>query len=76
MHLFERKPNGAISTPSALEWSHSVVMPGSLSSRRPGIGAGRVAAVIDQELPMSQAAQAHRAVAASDHIGKILLRPE
>jgi NADPH:quinone reductase-like Zn-dependent oxidoreductase len=42
----------------------------------PGIGAGRVAAVIDQELPMSQAAQAHRAVAASDHIGKILLRPE
>jgi hypothetical protein len=36
----------------------------------------RVAAVIDQELPMSQAAQAHRAVAASDHIGKILLRPE
>jgi NADPH:quinone reductase-like Zn-dependent oxidoreductase len=47
-----------------------------LSSRRPGIGAGRVAAVIDQELPMSQAAQAHRVVAASDHIGKILLRPE
>jgi putative PIG3 family NAD(P)H quinone oxidoreductase len=42
----------------------------------PLIGAGRVAAVIDQELPMSQAAQAHRAVAASDHIGKILLRPE
>jgi putative PIG3 family NAD(P)H quinone oxidoreductase len=42
----------------------------------PLIGTGRVAAVIDQELPMSQAAQAHRAVAASDHIGKILLRPE
>jgi putative PIG3 family NAD(P)H quinone oxidoreductase len=42
----------------------------------PLIGAGRVAAVIDRELPMSQAAQAHRAVAASDHIGKILLRPE
>ncbi|MGH3177169.1 MAG: NAD(P)H-quinone oxidoreductase [Streptosporangiaceae bacterium] len=42
----------------------------------PLIGAGRVAAVIDQELPMSQAAQAHRTVAASDHIGKILLRPE
>jgi NADPH:quinone reductase-like Zn-dependent oxidoreductase len=42
----------------------------------PLIGTGRIAAVIDQELPMSQAAQAHRAVAASDHIGKILLRPE
>jgi len=37
---------------------------------------GQVAAVIDRELPMSQAAQAHRAMAASDHFGKILLRPE
>jgi putative PIG3 family NAD(P)H quinone oxidoreductase len=42
----------------------------------PLIGAGQVAAVIDRELPMSQAAQAHRAMAASDHFGKILLRPE
>ena len=42
----------------------------------PLIGAGQVAAVIDRELPMSQAAQAHRAMAASDHVGKILLRPE
>jgi NADPH:quinone reductase-like Zn-dependent oxidoreductase len=42
----------------------------------PLIGAGKVAAVIDRELPMSQAAQAHRAMAASEHVGKILLRPE
>jgi len=42
----------------------------------PLISAGKVAAVIDRELPMSQAAQAHRALAASEHIGKILLRPE
>jgi putative PIG3 family NAD(P)H quinone oxidoreductase len=42
----------------------------------PLISAGQVAAVIDRELPMSQAAQAHRAMAASDHFGKILLRPE
>ena len=41
----------------------------------PLIGAGTVAAVIDRELPMSQAAQAHRVMAASEHIGKILLRP-
>jgi putative PIG3 family NAD(P)H quinone oxidoreductase len=41
----------------------------------PLIGAGQVAAVIDRELPMSQAAQAHRAMAASEHIGKILLLP-
>ena len=42
----------------------------------PLIDAGQVVAVIDRELPMSQAAQAHRAVAASEHIGKILLLPE
>jgi putative PIG3 family NAD(P)H quinone oxidoreductase len=42
----------------------------------PLIEAGQVAAIIDRELPMSQAAQAHRAVAASEHIGKVLLVPE
>ena len=42
----------------------------------PLITAGKVTAVIDRELPMSQAAQAHRVMAASEHIGKILLRPE
>jgi putative PIG3 family NAD(P)H quinone oxidoreductase len=42
----------------------------------PLIDAGKVAAVIDRELPMSQAALAHRAMAASEHIGKILLRPD
>ncbi len=42
----------------------------------PLIDAGKVAAVIDRTLPMSQAAQAHRAVAASEHIGKIVLVPE
>jgi putative PIG3 family NAD(P)H quinone oxidoreductase len=41
----------------------------------PLIDAGRVAAVVDRELPMSQAAQAHRVMAASEHVGKILLRP-
>jgi putative PIG3 family NAD(P)H quinone oxidoreductase len=42
----------------------------------PLINAGKIAAVIDRELPMSQASHAHRAMAASEHIGKILLRPE
>ncbi len=42
----------------------------------PLIDAGQVKAVIDRKLPMSQAAQAHRALAASEHIGKILLLPE
>ena len=42
----------------------------------PLIEAGKVAAVIDRKLPMSQAAQAHRALAASEHIGKIVLVAE
>jgi putative PIG3 family NAD(P)H quinone oxidoreductase len=41
----------------------------------PLIGTGRLAAIIDRELPMSQAPQAHRAMSASEHIGKILLLP-
>jgi putative PIG3 family NAD(P)H quinone oxidoreductase len=42
----------------------------------PLIDAGRVAAVIDRELPMTQAAQAHRVMAGSEHVGKILLLPD
>ena len=42
----------------------------------PLIDAGKIAAVIDRKLPMSQAAQAHQAMAASEHIGKIALFPE
>ena len=41
----------------------------------PLIDAGKVAAVVDRELPMSQAAAAHRVMAASEHVGKILLLP-
>jgi putative PIG3 family NAD(P)H quinone oxidoreductase len=42
----------------------------------PLIGTGQVQAVIDRELPISQAPAAHRAMAASEHIGKILLIAE
>ena len=42
----------------------------------PLIDAGKVSAVIDRKLPMSQAAQAHRVMAASEHIGKIVLLAE
>jgi putative PIG3 family NAD(P)H quinone oxidoreductase len=42
----------------------------------PLINAGQVVAIIDRELPMSQAPRAHRAMAASEHIGKILLLPD
>jgi putative PIG3 family NAD(P)H quinone oxidoreductase len=42
----------------------------------PLIAAGQIRPVIDTELPMEQAAQAHARMAASAHTGKILLRPE
>jgi NADPH:quinone reductase-like Zn-dependent oxidoreductase len=41
----------------------------------PLIGSGQIAAVIDRKLPMSRAAEAHRAMAAGEHVGKILLLP-
>jgi NADPH:quinone reductase-like Zn-dependent oxidoreductase len=41
----------------------------------PLVGAGKVAPVVDRELPMSGAAVAHRVMAASAHVGKILLLP-
>ena len=40
----------------------------------PIVGAGLIRPVIDTELPMQQAAQAHRIMADSTHTGKILLR--
>jgi putative PIG3 family NAD(P)H quinone oxidoreductase len=42
----------------------------------PLIDTGQVHPVIDSELPMTQAAQAHARMAASTHTGKILLRRE
>ncbi|MGW2489523.1 NAD(P)H-quinone oxidoreductase [Streptomyces sp. NPDC001606] len=39
----------------------------------PLVEAGHVRAVVDRELPMEQAAEAHRVVEASGHIGKVLL---
>ncbi|MGW3665484.1 NAD(P)H-quinone oxidoreductase [Streptomyces sp. NPDC005141] len=39
----------------------------------PLIGSGRVRPVVDRKLPMSEAAEAHRVLEASGHIGKVLL---
>ena len=40
----------------------------------PAIEAGDVRPVVDRTLPLSQAAEAHRALEASEHIGKIILQ--
>ncbi|MEI8057473.1 MAG: NAD(P)H-quinone oxidoreductase [Actinomycetes bacterium] len=39
----------------------------------PLIAAGQIKPIVDRVLPMPQAAEAHRLVAASEHIGKVLL---
>ena len=39
----------------------------------PLLAAGEVRPVVDRVLPMAQAAEAHRAVEASGHVGKVLL---
>ncbi len=39
------------------------------------LAAGRIRAVIDRVLPLAQAADAHRALKASEHFGKIVLVP-
>ncbi|MEU3984790.1 NAD(P)H-quinone oxidoreductase [Streptomyces sp. NPDC026672] len=39
----------------------------------PLLAAGHVRPVVDRELPMSQAAEAHRVLESSDHVGKVLL---
>ncbi|OIK05719.1 NAD(P)H-quinone oxidoreductase [Streptomyces monashensis] len=39
----------------------------------PLIASGRVRPVVDRELPMPQAAEAHRVLEASGHVGKVLL---
>ena len=39
----------------------------------PLIDAGRVRPVVDRELPMPEAAAAHRVVEESSHVGKVLL---
>lgn len=39
----------------------------------PQIASGRVRPVVDRVLPMAQASEAHRVVAAGEHVGKVLL---
>ena len=39
----------------------------------PLVAAGRIRPVVDRVVPMARAADAHRAVEASDHVGKVLL---
>jgi NADPH:quinone reductase-like Zn-dependent oxidoreductase len=42
----------------------------------PDVERGAIRPIVDRRLPMSRAADAHRVVEASEHIGKVLLLPE
>jgi putative PIG3 family NAD(P)H quinone oxidoreductase len=42
----------------------------------PDVERGVLRPIVDRRLPMSRAADAHRAVEASEHVGKVLLLPE
>src|SRR5438270_39565 len=42
----------------------------------PDVERGVIRPIVDRRLPMSRAAEAHRVVEASEHIGKVLLVPE
>ncbi|MCW2636639.1 MAG: quinone oxidoreductase, family [Blastococcus sp.] len=42
----------------------------------PDVERGVVRPIVDRRLPMSRAAEAHRVVEASEHVGKVLLLPE
>jgi NADPH:quinone reductase-like Zn-dependent oxidoreductase len=42
----------------------------------PDVERGVVRPIVDRRLPMSRAAEAHRVVEASEHIGKVLLLPD
>jgi putative PIG3 family NAD(P)H quinone oxidoreductase len=42
----------------------------------PDVERGSIRPIVDRRLPMSRAAEAHRVVEASEHIGKVLLLPE
>jgi NADPH:quinone reductase-like Zn-dependent oxidoreductase len=42
----------------------------------PDVERGVIRPIVDRRLPMSRAAEAHRLIEASEHIGKVLLLPE
>jgi len=51
----------------------AAIVAGTLAAVWPLLEAGRVRPVVDTVLPLAQAADAHRRVEASDHIGKVVL---
>jgi putative PIG3 family NAD(P)H quinone oxidoreductase len=53
----------------------AAIVRGFLARFGDDLAAGRIRAVVDRVLPLEKAAEAHRALARSEHFGKIVLRP-
>ncbi|HEY8123575.1 MAG TPA: NAD(P)H-quinone oxidoreductase [Myxococcota bacterium] len=53
----------------------AAIVRGFLARFGDDLAAGRIRAVVDRVLPLARAADAHRALKASEHFGKIVLRP-
>jgi NADPH:quinone reductase-like Zn-dependent oxidoreductase len=53
----------------------AAIVRGFLARFGDDLAAGRIRAVVDRVLPLARAAEAHRALKASEHFGKIVLRP-
>lgn len=51
----------------------AAIVAGTVAHVWPLIEAGKVRPIVDQVLPLAEAAQAHRLVEASDHVGKVVL---
>ncbi|HEU5269873.1 MAG TPA: zinc-binding dehydrogenase, partial [Jatrophihabitans sp.] len=51
----------------------AAIVAGTVAHVWPLIAAGRVRPVVDRVLPLAEAAEAHRIVAAGEHIGKVVL---
>ncbi len=51
----------------------AAIVAGTVAHVWPLLAAGRVRPVVDRVLPLAEAAEAHRAVAAGEHIGKVVL---
>ena len=51
----------------------AAIVRGTLATVWPALEDGRIVGVVDRVLPMSQLAEAHRVVEASEHVGKVIV---
>lgn len=74
--LMQRRASVVGTTLRARPWQEKAgIVAGVVEHVWPLVASGRVRPVVQEVLPMDRAADAHRLLEASDHVGKVLLRP-